>query len=86
MDKNEITASRLFYERITLLGCPGCAAALERAFLLSVALCFSKAVEILFWKHCGEGKQEAGRAFAEMQESEGSAVSIFFFFLLQPMN
>lgn len=38
---------------------------------------FFKAVEILFWKHRRERKQEAGRTFSEMQESEGSAVSIF---------
>lgn len=41
-----------------------------------MALCFSKAVEILFWKHHRECKQEAGRASSEMQEYEGSAVSI----------
>lgn len=41
------------------------------------ALCFSKAVEILFWKHRRERKQETGKTSSEMQEPEGSAVSIF---------
>lgn len=54
-----------------------CAADLELAFLLSVALCFSKAVEILFWKHHRERKQEAGRTSSEMEEPDGSAASIF---------
>lgn len=66
-----------FSTSTSLWGSSACATDLELAFLPSVALCFSKAVEILFWKHCGERKQEAGRTFSAMQKSKGRAVSIF---------